>query len=124
MKPFRIVHMLFGVLAAFPLLLIAAGLILPPFRNAESSRIEGLQMHLERTLGEYRSAKGSYPDSLQGLAFTNSSQEAQAQSDLKRMTYIRKDSGYQLSYKGFWCDYMLSVSNNGASVFQSMKARL
>jgi type II secretory pathway pseudopilin PulG len=124
MKPFRIVQMLFGVFATLLLLLIAAGWLLPPFQNAENSRIEGLQNYLERALDEYRNAKGSYPDSLQALAFTYSPQEVRAQSDMKKMSYIRKDSGYQLSFKGFWYDYTLSVSNNGSYVFQSAKARL
>lgn len=124
MKPFRIVHMVFGALAAVPLLWLAAALVLPPFRDAEMSRIEGLQACLERKLEAYRGTAGHYPDSLQALAFTNSPQEFRAQSDAKRMTYSRMDSGYQLSYEGFWYNYTLSVSNNGADVFQRTKARL
>ena len=73
MKPFRVVHLIFGVLALIPLLLIAAALVLPPFQNAESSRIEGLQKHLQEQLeviiGEKAELKKAVEQAEQRLMF-------------------------------------------------------
>ena len=123
MKPLRIIHLVFGVLALVPLLLIAAALVLPTFQNAESSRIEGLQEGLQRKLEAYRYARGHYPDSLERLTFTNSPQEIPAQPDLRKMTYRHSESSYELSYRGRWYHYTLSVSNNGTSSVSKMTAR-
>ena len=113
MKPFRAIHLLFGILAVIPLAYIAAALVLPPFQHAESSRIEGLEARLERTLEAYRQARGHYPDSLQqALAVANSPHEVRVESDVRKMVYSHTDSGYELSYTGRWYSFTLSVSND------------
>ncbi len=104
MKLRRSVHVMFGGLAALPLALIAASLVLTPLQNAESRRIESLGSESQQKLEAFRKEHGHYPDSLPAVTAGRSPQ------------YRRTDSGYELSYKGWWCHYALSVSNNGASV--------
>ena len=104
MKPRRAIHLIFGILAAVPLALIAASLVLTPLQNAESRRIESLGSELQQSLEAFRQEQGYYPDSLQAVIARRSPQ------------YKRTDSGYELSYSGWWCHYTLFVSNNGASV--------
>ena len=125
MRPLRIIHLIFGVLALVPLLLIGAALVLPAFQNAESSRIEGLQACVRSKLEAYRYAKGNYPDTLQALSFTNSPREIRAQPDLGKMTYNHSNSGYELAYTGRWYHYhySLSVSNNGVSTETKFTAK-
>jgi hypothetical protein len=124
MKPFRIIHFLFGVLASVPLVMIAAALVLSPFQNAESSRIEGLQTELQQSLEAYRQARGHYPDSLlQALTMTNCPRELRAQSDMRKMTYKHTEAGYDVSYNGRWYHSTLSVSNNGASIVSKTTAK-
>jgi len=124
MKPFRIIRLLFGVLALVLLASIAAALLLPPFQNAEFLRIEALQTKLQQRLEAYRQAEGHYPDSLlQALTVTNLPRGLRAQSDIRKMRYNRTESGYEVSYKGRWYHYTLSVSNNGASIVSKTTAR-
>ena len=117
MKPLRAIHVIFGILAIVPLVLIAASLVLTPLQNAESSRVESLGSELQQSLEAYHQGQGHYPDSLlQAVTAGRSPQTPEAQPDLREVTYKRTNSGYELSYKGRWCHYTLSVSNNGASV--------
>ena len=104
MKPRRAIHLIFGILATVPLVLIVASLVLTPLQNAESSRIESLGSNMQQGLEEFRQEFGHYPDSFRAGTAGRSPQ------------YKRTDSGYELSYRGWWCHYTLSVSNNGTSV--------
>ena len=123
MKPLRIIHVLFGTFALVPLLVIGATMVLSVYQNADLSRVEGLQAFFRKELQVYHEAKGYYPDSLQALTFTNSPQKFLAQPNLRRTTYRRTDSGYELSCRGWWCRSTLSVSNNGAWSESAVTAR-
>lgn len=114
-KPFRTVHTLAGILATIPVLLIVAAVVLLPFQKTESAYIGELQTCVERKVEAYRRATGSYPGSLQALSFTNTPQEIAARPYLKKMAYSREERSYELSYKGLWYHYALSVSNHGAA---------
>jgi len=112
MKPLRVIHLTFGILATVLLVLIAAALVLGPLQNAQSSRIEDLGSKLQQSVETYRQAQGHYPDSLlQAITATSSPQRLAAESDAQKMAYRRTDSGYELSYKGWWYHYTVSVSN-------------
>ena len=123
MKSLRGIHFVFGVLALILLLWIATAIVLPPFQEAERSRIEEMRQELQQKLGAYHEAKGHYPDSTDSLPFTNSRQGTRSQPKLREVKYRRADAGYELSYAGRWYNYTLSVSSNGASSIERMTAR-
>jgi hypothetical protein len=80
------------------LVLIAAALVLTPVQKVASLRIEGLGGRMQQSLEAYRQADGRYPDSLvQAISEASSPQGLGAQPDLRKMTYKRGDSGYELS---------------------------
>jgi type II secretory pathway pseudopilin PulG len=109
------IHLVVGVLAAVPVALIAATLVLSPLQNAECSRIERLGEDLKDSLESYRQAHGSYPSSLQAVASPSLPQNG--------MVYKQMGSGYDVSFRGRWYDFTLSVSNNGARCDSRLKAR-
>lgn len=100
MKGPRTIHKLFGV-AVIALACLFAWIVYASVRNGrEASRVETLQTTLEAKLAAYQRAKGEYPDSLQLLSFTNSSQEVQMLPDIRKINYRHTQSGYVLSYEG------------------------
>lgn len=119
MRPLRTIHVAAGVLAFVLAALMGSGivlaLVLSPLQNAECSRIETSASDLKHQLETYRRAHGSYPDSLPGVAL--------ADSFRNRVVYQHTASSYEVSVKGRWHEYMLSVSNNGACSSSTLQPR-
>jgi len=100
MKALLLIHKLFGV-AVLALACLFGWIVYASIRNGrEASRVEVMQTALEAKLAAYRRATGEYPDSLQLLSFTNSSQEVQMLPGIRKISYRHTKSGYVLSYEG------------------------
>jgi len=109
MKSLRFIHLVFGILALAALLSIAWMFVSPHFQSAEMSRVDAVQIRLQAQLDAYQREHGSYPDSLQVLTFTNSSQDIQM---LQKMSYHHTQTGYTLSYDGsFHSSVTISTTN-------------
>ena len=113
MKPLRIIHLLFGLLAVIPVAYLASALILPPFQSAESLRIESLAAQVGRSVETYHQARGHYPDTIeQALTLAGTPRGLPAEPEIRKMGYSHTDCGFEFSYTGRWYRYTLKVTND------------
>ena len=120
MKAFRAIHKLFGIALLAVVVSVAYMLVWGNYKavkcQEEASRMGAAQTKLAEKLEAYQQAIGFYPDSMEALSFTNSSQEIQMLSDIQKINYRRIKSGYTLSYEGVYC-YKQSYTHYSESGF-------
>jgi type II secretory pathway pseudopilin PulG len=100
MKAFRTTFIILGVAV-----LVVAPMLVVDYYKAARSQQEALRMMAVHTmlvgkLEAYKRMTGHYPNSTEALSFTNSPQEIQMLSDIRRIQYRRTESGYALRYDG------------------------
>jgi type II secretory pathway pseudopilin PulG len=102
MSTSRVILIVLGV----AVVAVAPMLIVDSYKSRRSQqealRMTSVKLVVQQKLEAYHEANGRYPDSIDVLSFTNSSQETGMLLDLKKIRYRRTDSGYSVGWDGVY----------------------
>jgi hypothetical protein len=111
MKSLGGMHFLFGIFLIAIVLPLSWNYFETAWANKTQTHAALVEDIVERKLEMYKLANGQYPDSINALAFTNSTLEIQMLPDIQKIKYYRTQSGYELKYGIF--GLRSSVVHNG-----------
>jgi hypothetical protein len=110
MKMRRIIYFVLGI----AILAIFCAPFAQYAKREEASRMSVAERILSDKLLAYFQANRHFPNSIDALLFTNTEDEIQALTDVRKISYQCLDDGlhYGISYRGFWGYRISAVSNN------------
>lgn len=100
MKKYRTILIVLGIIVLLPAPMLIVDIYKARKCAQEVTRMYQVRSVVEQKLEAYQKANGRYPDSLNVFSFTNSPQEREMLTDLKKIRYRLTKTDYAVGWEG------------------------